>query len=76
MKQSNPDLMRAVLDEFGPFRLGYSPASRKIWRRIGLTLSERDRVIERLVAKGRATFRLSSKDVDITAVDLTTPEEK
>ena len=67
MKPSNTYLVMAALQEFGTLRLKYSPASRQIWRRIGLTLTERDRSVECLVAQGYATFRLSSKGVDISA---------
>ena len=60
-------LVRAVIEECGgTLRLSYSKLSKQVWRQMGLTLSQRDRAVECLLAKGLVTLRLTSKGVDVS----------
>ena len=59
------NLVEQVLHEFRCVRVRYGAAQRWLWDQMGLTLGDRDRAIEQLIAQRRATIRLRSGGVEV-----------
>ena len=59
------NLVEQVLHEFGRVRARYGADQQRLWDQMGLTLGDRDRAIEQLVAQGRVTIRLRPGGVEV-----------
>ena len=62
MEWEDLELVVLVRLEFGDITLRYTPHSEEIWRRLGLTLDQRDAAVEELISDGML-FHLTSEGV-------------
>jgi hypothetical protein len=62
------DARREVVRRRLPFRLENDKAARFDWSELGLTLAQRDRAVEELVAAGEARVKPTSWGVEVEAV--------
>ena len=62
MEWEDRELVVMVRLEFGDITFRHTPHSEEIWRRLGLTLDQRDAAVEELISEG-VLFHLTSEGV-------------
>ena len=62
MEWDDIELVVMVRLEFGDITFRHTPRSEEIWRRLGLTLDQRDAAVEELISDGML-FHLTSEGV-------------